>query len=108
MLPVLTVVADAVGIFGGMIIAVAILQVSASQYLSAAWSGLTYMDVFGGLLKPVIFGFLLSLVGCYCGLRTHGGTQGVGRSTTQAVVVASIAILISDLFLTQLILQYTK
>ncbi len=108
MLPVLTVIADAVGIVGGMIIAVVILHISASQYLSSAWSGLTYIDLFGGLIKPVIFGFLLSLVGCHCGLRTPGGTQGVGRSTTQAVVAASILILVFDLFLTQIILQYTK
>ncbi len=107
MLPVLTIIADGVGIVGGLVIAVMILHISPNQYLSSAWSALTYMDVFGGMLKPVIFGFVLSLVGCHCGLRTHGGTQGVGRSTTQAVVAASILILVFDLFLTQLILQYT-
>jgi len=54
-----------------------------------------------------VFGFIVSTVGCHCGLRTHGGTQGVGRSTTQAVVTASILILIFDLFLTKIILAYT-
>jgi len=68
---------------------------------------LAYMDLFGGLLKPLIFGFLVAIVGCHCGLRTYGGTQGVGRSTTQAVVAASILILIFDLFLTRIILAYT-
>jgi len=65
-------------------------------------------DLFGGLLKPLVFGALLALVSCYCGLRTYGGTQGVGRSTTQAVVASSVLILISDFFLTRLILAYTR
>ena len=99
MLPVLTVVADAIGVLGGLFIAVAVLQISPSLYLSSAWDGLKYMDLFGGILKPIVFGATLSVVGCYCGLRTYGGTQGVGRSTTQAVVAASILILIFNLFL---------
>jgi phospholipid/cholesterol/gamma-HCH transport system permease protein len=66
------------------------------------------MDLFGGLLKPLVFGGTLAIVSCYCGLRTYGGTQGVGRSTTQAVVASSVLILVFDLFLTRLILEYTK
>jgi phospholipid/cholesterol/gamma-HCH transport system permease protein len=66
------------------------------------------MDVFGGLLKPLVFGAIVSVVGCYCGLRTYGGTQGVGRSTTQAVVAASILILVFNLVLTRIILAYTQ
>ena len=62
------------------------------------------MDLFGGMLKPLVFGATLALVSCYCGLRTHGGTQGVGRSTTQAGRVFIVLILIFDLFLTRLIL----
>ena len=108
MLPVLTIVADGFGIIGGLLIAKLILQLSASLYLSSAWRNLVYMDLFGGLLKPLIFGATVALVGCHCGLRTHGGTQGVGRSTTQAVVFASVLILIFDLFLTKVILQYTS
>ena len=107
MLPVLTIVADAVGVIGGLFVAVFVLQISSSLYLSSAWDGLTYMDLFGGILKPLVFGATLSIVGCYCGLRTYGGTQGVGRSTTQAVVGASILILIFNLFLTRIILEYT-
>jgi phospholipid/cholesterol/gamma-HCH transport system permease protein len=105
MLPVLTIVADAMGILGGLIIAVYNLRISANLYLSSAWNGLEYSDIVGGLLKPVVFGATLSLVGCYCGMRTYGGTQGVGRSTTQAVVVSSILIIVFNLFLTELILS---
>jgi phospholipid/cholesterol/gamma-HCH transport system permease protein len=107
MLPVLTIVADGVGIFGGLVIAVQLLGLSSGLYLNSAWNSLAYMDLFGGLLKPLIFGFLVAIVGCHCGLRTYGGTQGVGRSTTQAVVAASILILVFDLFLTRIILAYT-
>jgi len=66
------------------------------------------MDLFGGLLKPIVFGATVAIVSCHCGLRTYGGTQGVGRSTTQAVVVSSILIIIFNLFLTRLILVYTR
>jgi len=108
MLPVLTIVADAIGIVGGLVIAVVILHITPNLYLSRAWDALNYMDLFGGLLKPLVFGGTLAVVSCYCGLRTYGGTQGVGRSTTQAVVASSVLILVFDLFLTRLILQYTK
>jgi phospholipid/cholesterol/gamma-HCH transport system permease protein len=108
MLPVLTIVADGIGIMGGLVIATVVLHLTASLYLSSAWRNLVYMDLFGGLLKPLIFGATIAIVSCYCGLRTYGGTQGVGRSTTQAVVYSSILILIFDLFLTRVILQYTS
>lgn len=108
MLPILTIVADGIGVFGGLFIAVFVLQLSANLYLSTAWDSLTYMDVFGGLLKPLVFGATIAVVSCYCGMRTYGGTQGVGRSTTQAVVASSILILVFDLFLTRLILTYTQ
>ena len=108
MLPVLTIVADGVGVVGGLIIAKGVLHISANLYLNRAWDALNYMDLFGGMLKPLVFGATLAIVSCHCGLRTHGGTQGVGRSTTQAVVASSILILIFDLFLTRLILAYTR
>jgi phospholipid/cholesterol/gamma-HCH transport system permease protein len=108
MLPLLTVVTDAVGVMGGLFIAVFVLHISSNLYLNSAWDGLGYMDIFGGLLKPLVFGATLSIVGCYCGLRTYGGTQGVGRSTTQAVVASSILILVFNLILTRLILAYTR
>jgi phospholipid/cholesterol/gamma-HCH transport system permease protein len=76
-------------------------------YFSSAWNGLNNADIVGGLLKPLVFGFILSIIGCHCGLRTTGGTQGVGQSTTQAVVNASVLILIFDLLLSKIILLYT-
>jgi phospholipid/cholesterol/gamma-HCH transport system permease protein len=107
MLPILTIIADSMGILGGLAVAIYQLQISASLYLSKAWSGLVYMDLFGGLLKPLVFGVTVALIGCHCGFRTHGGTQGVGRSTTQAVVTSSILIIVLNLLLTKIILQYT-
>ena len=107
MLPVLTIAANTAGIVGGLVVAVSILQSTRNLYLSRAWDALEYFDLFGGLVKPLVFGATLSIVSCYCGLRTYGGTQGVGRSTTQAVVASSVLILVFDLFLTRLILAYT-
>jgi len=107
MMPLLTIMADACGILGGLAIAAFSLHISPNQYLSSAWNGLNYADIVGGLIKPVVFGMILSLVGCHCGLRTYGGTQGVGRSTTQAVVTASVLILVFDFLLSKIILIYT-
>lgn len=103
MLPLLTIVADAFGVIGGLSVAVFLLQISANLYLSSAWDALTLNDLLGGLLKPVVFGAIVAIVSCHAGMRTYGGTQGVGRSTTQAVVASSVLILISDFFLTRLI-----
>lgn len=107
MMPLLTIIADAFGILGGLVIANLSLHITSAQYFSSAWNGLNGTDIVGGLLKPLVFGVILSLVGCHCGLRTHGGTQGVGQSTTQAVVTASVLILIVDLLLSKIILVYT-
>jgi len=108
MLPVLTIVADTLGIVGGLVVALNILKITTNLYLSRAWDSLNYMDLFGGLLKPLVFGALIAVVSCHCGLRTYGGTQGVGRSTTQAVVASSVLILIFDFFLSRVILAYTR
>ena len=108
MQPLLTVVACSMGIVGGLAVAVGILRTSPDLYLNSAWNGLDYYDIAGGLLvKPVFFGAVVAVVSCRCGMRTKGGTRGVGRSTTQAVVVSSLLILVSDYFLTQLILEYS-
>ena len=107
MMPILTIAADAVGLVGGLVVATQMRNISSNQYISAAFDGLEYIDVLGGLLKPLVFGTIIALVGCHCGLRTYGGTQGVGRSTTQAVVNASVLILLFDFLLSQLILSYT-
>jgi phospholipid/cholesterol/gamma-HCH transport system permease protein len=100
MLPPLTVIADFVGLFGGWIVAVAFLGLTSVQYWSSAWRALEWKDdVLQGLLKPVVFGVTLSLIGCFYGLRTTGGTQGVGRSTTQAMVASGVFILILDVMI---------
>jgi phospholipid/cholesterol/gamma-HCH transport system permease protein len=76
-----------------------------STYWNAALNGLFFSDLFTGLAKPFVFGFIITIVACYMGLRTTGGTAGVGRSTTQAVVVASVLVLASDFFLTKLFIE---
>jgi phospholipid/cholesterol/gamma-HCH transport system permease protein len=91
MLPCLTVLADAIGLFGAYLVAVPLLHIiSGGQYWSTSWRALVMNDVAQGLIKPFLFGMIVSLVGCFYGLRTTGGTQGVGYATTQAVVAASI------------------
>jgi phospholipid/cholesterol/gamma-HCH transport system permease protein len=103
MLPPLTVIADFVGLFGGWIISVVFLGLTSVQYWNSAWRSLKwYDDVLQGLLKPLIFGLTLSLIGCFYGLRTTGGTQGVGRATTQAMVTSAVLILILDVMITKI------
>ena len=103
MLPVLTVISDFVGMCGGWIIAALFLGISAKLYWSSVWQALTWPnDIVFGLLKPVVFAVVISMVGCHYGLRTTGGTQGVGRSTTQAVVASTILIFIIDLLMTKI------
>lgn len=101
-LPLLTVIADFLGIFGGFLIGYFTLRLTATQYWSTAWQALGYADIFFGLLKPFVFAFAIVLVGCYYGLRTSGGTQGVGRATTQAVVVSSVLIFVLTTFITRI------
>jgi len=105
MAPMLTVISDFMGILGGGIIAVFQLQVAASQYWKSITDGLYMQDVWMGLVKPFFLGFVIVSVGCHVGLRTRGGTQGVGRSTTNAVVAASVCVLAMDFFLTRLLIS---
>lgn len=93
-LPLLTIIADFLGLIGGWLIAYGMLDITTSQYWSTAWRALEYNDLVQGLLKPFLFAIVIALVGCYYGINTSGGTQGVGRSTTKAVVVASVWIFI--------------
>ncbi len=100
MLPCLTVIADAVGWVGAYLVSVPLLHViSAATYWSTSWRALVLNDLAQGLIKPLLFGIIIALVGCYYGLRTSGGTQGVGRATTQAVVTASIWIFVVTFFI---------
>jgi phospholipid/cholesterol/gamma-HCH transport system permease protein len=104
-LPLLTIIADLVGIFGGFLIAYYMLNQTPSQYWTTAWRALEWNDLAQGLLKPLAFAMVISLVGCYYGLNTKGGTQGVGRATTQAVVVASVWIFVLTFFITRVFIN---
>jgi phospholipid/cholesterol/gamma-HCH transport system permease protein len=104
MLPLLTIICDAVGMCGGWIIAYYKLLISSNQFWSDAMNALQFSDLVGTLVKPVFFGFIISMTGCYIGLRTHGGTEGVGRTTTQAVVSSSILVIAVDFFLNNLLI----
>ena len=105
MAPVLTVVADTLGITAGWLIAVTNLRVGSSVYWTSVIEGLYLEDTWQGLIKPFALGFVIVTIGCYVGLRTTGGTQGVGRATTSAVVVASVAVIAVDFFLTPLLIE---
>jgi phospholipid/cholesterol/gamma-HCH transport system permease protein len=98
-LPLLTVLADVLGIFGGWVTAVALYSVSSSVFISAVRDGITTDDLIGGVVKPIVFSLIIGTIACRQGLSTEGGTVGVGRSTTRAVVMASIVVIIADYFL---------
>ncbi len=103
MTPVLTVISDFVGVFGGWIVARFQLQVASSLYWSSVTDALYIQDVYQGLIKPFVLGFIIVTIACYVGLRTKGGTQGVGRATTVAVVAGSVAVIAADFFVTQIL-----
>jgi phospholipid/cholesterol/gamma-HCH transport system permease protein len=107
MTPALTLVADMVGAVGGWAVASTLMNVPSSVYINSAKNALTYNDLTGGLVKPLVFGFIIAIVSCRAGLRTHGGTVGVGRSTTQAVVLSDILILGADFFLQKFIQAFS-
>ena len=100
MTPLLTVVSDFTGILGGYFVGVHILGINSGIFIKNITRLVDLNDIYNGLAKAACFGLILSLVGCYKGFNTYGGAEGVGRATTEAVVLASIAILISDYFLT--------
>jgi phospholipid/cholesterol/gamma-HCH transport system permease protein len=103
-LPVLTILDDFTGMVGGYLVSIGIAHLTAAEYWTSAYQSLTFEDVAQGLLKPLFFAFVISLVGCYYGLRTTGGTEGVGHSTTRAVVAASVAIIMLDFLITQFLI----
>lgn len=100
MLPLLVLVADVIGVFGGFLVSVYRLDFNPSSYISRTWEYLEPLDVISGLVKAAVFGFVISLMGCYFGYKSRGGAQGVGQATTNAVVAASILILVFNYLIT--------
>jgi phospholipid/cholesterol/gamma-HCH transport system permease protein len=107
MLPLLTALADFIGLVGGSVVSVFSLRLGAVQFWTRAIDALDFGDIMQGMSKPIVFGLILATVGCYKGLTVRGGTQGVGRATTQAVVVSSVMIITADFFLTKLALFFS-
>ncbi len=103
-LPLLTTISVFVGLIGGMVASVLSLRINATTFWERAIKILEFSDIMQGFSKSVVFAFILATVGCYQGLNVRGGTQGVGRATTQAVVVSSVLIIVSDTFLTKIAL----
>lgn len=106
MLPALTIFSDTIGLLGGWLISVVILKIPGSLYFRSSMDALKTSDIISGLIKPFVFGYIIAMVGCYMGLSTTGGTQGVGRSTTQSVVICSVLILFTDFLLTRLFFTF--
>jgi len=100
MLPCLTMIADFAGVFGGFIVGVFNLRLNPALYIDVTFKFLQTKDVASGLIKSVIFGIIIAIIGCYKGLTTKGGAEGVGKSTTQSVVISFILIIIFDCILT--------
>jgi phospholipid/cholesterol/gamma-HCH transport system permease protein len=105
MAPVLTVISDFVGILGGWVVARFTLQVNSGLYWSSVTKGLYIQDAWMGIIKPFVFGFIIATVACHVGLRTRGGTAGVGKSTTLSVVAGSVAVIAADFFVTQILMS---
>jgi phospholipid/cholesterol/gamma-HCH transport system permease protein len=104
MLPLLTALNDFVGLLGGCVASVFSLRLGAVEFWTRAINALDFPDIMQGMMKPLVYGFILATVGCYQGLNVRGGTQGVGRATTQAVVVSNVMIIAADVFLTKIAL----
>jgi phospholipid/cholesterol/gamma-HCH transport system permease protein len=102
MLPILVLIADIIGVFGGYLVAVYKLGFNPANYIQSTWDFVQPMDVISGLVKAAVFGFIITLMGCYHGYSSRGGAQGVGAATTNAVVSASILILCFDYILTEM------
>jgi phospholipid/cholesterol/gamma-HCH transport system permease protein len=104
MLLFLTILGDFCGLTGGSFVASGLLGLDFREYWTYAWQTLVYSDVTMGLVKPIVFGFIVATVGCYYGMTAKGGTQGVGRATTEAVVASMILIIFLDLMVTRLLI----
>jgi phospholipid/cholesterol/gamma-HCH transport system permease protein len=106
MLFFLSIISDLVGLAGGWVLSRFVLGLDSYQYWTTAWQSLKFADVFMGTTKPVLFGYIIATIGCHYGLSAHGGTQGVGRATTQAVVASSVLILLVDFFYSKLLMAF--
>lgn len=100
--PLLTIISSALGVLGGMFITISEAGVSPVFYMDQIWRSIVYEDFVSGIGKTFFFGFFIAIIACYQGLNTTGGTEGVGQSTTRAVVYSSIFIFVSDFFLTKI------
>ena len=102
MLPVLVLIGDIIGIYGGWLICVYKLDLNGTNFLRNVWNFMQAIDIYSGMTKAAVFGFIVTLLGCYNGYHSRGGAEGVGAATTNAVVASSILILISNYWLTEL------
>lgn len=105
-LPLLTIAADLFGLIGGGVVARQLHGLDLNIYIASARTGAKIEDIISGMIKPVFFGMIIGLISCYKGLSTKGGTVGVGRSTTEAVVAASINVIIADFFLSKVLQSF--
>ena len=106
MLPVLTIFADAIGVFGGYIVATTAIGVSSNTYITGLQQFFFMKDLYSGLMKAVFFGGIIGWMGCYYGFATEGGAEGVGRATTRAVVSSCVLVLISDYVLANVLFRF--
>lgn len=108
MAPLLTALFDFVGMVGGYLVATGLLNIQSGPFLDRLYDYVEMKDIYGGLIKAACFGGCVAAISCYCGYRTRGGAEGVGRATTNAVVASSVAVLVIDYFLTTWILEYVS
>lgn len=107
-LPLLVIIADILGLIGAAVVAKSLFGLDYNAFIATARVGIQTDDIIGGIIKPIVFGFIIGCISCHKGLTTDGGTVGVGRSTTIAVVLSSIYIIIADFFLSRIIQVFLK
>ena len=105
-MPLLTGMSNVLGVLGAMMVAFVTTGVNMTLFITSATTAVDLSDLAGGLMKTLFFGFFISVIACYRGIHTHGGTEGVGRATTETVVLTSVVTLISDFVLTSILLQF--
>lgn len=108
MVPILTIVCDVIAILGGWIVALFIANITSTTYMSAVNERLTFGNLSLGIIKPIVFAFVIAFISCYKGFTTSGGTKGVGRSTTESVMISSVTILIVNFILTKVVSSFLK